>query len=942
MTSFWTALNSGMGRRSLCVVGLVVAALLLAFACVTARDAGVAQERAQAARLQEDARRYAAILDARLEAADAIVDALVDGDAGPDGLLLRERLEASRAFRGLLLLDPDADGMARSGSLAFELTPAQLATVRSGGSVVVSGVAGDDYASLHLLHRVRASGVERIGAFELSPRWLWQAGLDGAQRLHVLGPRGGMLFSSAEDAEGYGGLFQTTLQGLRPGHSRALGWQAGGREWSAAMTAFAPLDGYASPPLAVVAMEPRVPALARLATVGRVIPLLIVTGAGLVLVAAMMLMRAWLPALWALRRGLGDLRAERPVLLRAPDTHDEPRELLDHFNQTAESVQQRVETLRTLGEIDALLLGCSQFEAVLDGVLARIRSVTRCRVAGVTLVDDNAPLHGRIFLAARGGDALPVSRISIDESLVETLYACPQGLTVARSEPGRHSVLQPLIVAGANFFWVWPVFAGERLGAILAVGYEDPAQADASLAAYGTECALRVGAALSSSARAEALYRQAHFDPLTQLPNRVLFRDRLAQDLATVMAESGRGALLYVDLDHFKKINDSLGHDAGDQLLSITAQRLRACVKEGDTVARLAGDEFTVILRQVSDPASAAAVAERIIESLQMPVHIGGQDHHVRASIGVALYPDDGVEIDELMRNADLAMYRAKAMGRGKAAFFDRRMAMPNRIADSGLHRALKRREFSLYYQPQYNLADGSLVGIEALLRWQSTRDGLRGAQDFVPAAEESGLMVDIGGWVLEAACAQLAAWRAQGLEPPRIAVNLAPQQLRDREIVALTRRMLDKYGLPGSMLEFELKEGALADPDAASTLPELARLGVGLTLDDFGTGDSALGHLRRYPVRAVKIDRSFIENITDSSGSAALAETIIVMAHNLGKQVIAEGVETIEQLDFLRERGCDIVQGYYLARPLAAPAMAELLEGRRLRAHQGSAVAAG
>ncbi len=289
---------------------------------------------------------------------------------------------------------------------------------------------------------------------------------------------------------------------------------------------------------------------------------------------------AYVPALVSLRRGFADLKAERAVTLREASARDEARTLIDGFNQSAAAVLRRTHTLRTLGEIDALLLGSGELEEVLDGVLSRVREVTRCRAAGIALIDGNAPPHGRIFVAGRDGTPLPVSRVDIDAQLLETLQAAPQGLTVARCEDTRHSFLRPLLQIGAQFFWAWPVFAGDRLGAILAVGYDEASQADANLAGYGTECAMRLGAALSSNARAEALYHQAHFDPLTQLPNRLLFRDRLAQELAAVAADASRGALLYVDLDHFKKINDSLGHDAGDQVLAITAQR-SARLREG-------------------------------------------------------------------------------------------------------------------------------------------------------------------------------------------------------------------------------------------------------------------------------------------------------------------------------------------------------------------------
>jgi diguanylate cyclase (GGDEF)-like protein len=428
------------------------------------------------------------------------------------------------------------------------------------------------------------------------------------------------------------------------------------------------------------------------------------------------------------------------------------------------------------------------------------------------------------------------------------------------------------------------------------------------------------------------LYRQAHFDPLTSLPNRILFRDRLSQEIANATAGLSRGALLYIDLDHFKRVNDSVGHGAGDQLLTIVAQRLRSCVKDGDTVARLGGDEFTIILRNVADPSAARIVGERVIESLQLPVNIGGRDHFVAASIGITLFPDDGSTIDDVMRNADTAMYRAKELGRGCTMFFDPHMnakaALPT---ETGLHRALRRREFSLFYQPQFTVTSGALAGVEALLRWQTPRDGMRQPGEFVPAAEESGLIIDIGGWVLDAACAQLAAWRDAHIAPPRLALNVSAQQLKHSEFPKLVRRALDKYGLAPTLLELELTESVFADDAAGATLERLHQLGVHLALDDFGTGYSSLSYLRQYPIGTVKIDRTFLEEVPQNPASATLVETIVVMSHALGKRVVAEGIETAEQLEFLRERRCDIAQGFYLARPLSSQAVTELLQARTL-----------
>jgi EAL domain-containing protein (putative c-di-GMP-specific phosphodiesterase class I) len=303
----------------------------------------------------------------------------------------------------------------------------------------------------------------------------------------------------------------------------------------------------------------------------------------------------------------------------------------------------------------------------------------------------------------------------------------------------------------------------------------------------------------------------------------------------------------------------------------------------------------------------------------------------VPASIGITLFPDDAQSVEQLMRNADGAMYLAKNRGRNRAVFFDRRL-MANRFdpTQSGLHRALRRREFSLYYQPQFNLADGSLVGIEALLRWESPRDGLRPPADIIPAAEASGLIVDIGGWVLEAACSQLALWREQGISPGRLAVNVSVEQLKFAEFPRSVRRILDKHGIPPDLIEIEITESVFADEVAGGVLRQLADLGVRLALDDFGTGYSSLNYLRQHPIKVVKIDRSFLEDLPMNPASATLAETIITMAHALGKEVVAEGVETEEQMQFLRERRCDHAQGFYLAHPMPAAEMTKVLQLRR------------
>ena len=312
-------------------------------------------------------------------------------------------------------------------------------------------------------------------------------------------------------------------------------------------------------------------------------------------------------------------------------------------------------------------------------------------------------------------------------------------------------------------------------------------------------------------------------------------------------------------------------------------------------------------------------------------MNIAGRDHRVCASIGVTMFPDDGVTIEELMRNADLAMYQAKEGGRSREVFYSRTME-PGLAdtPDNSLLRALRRREFLLYYQPQFDVRDGSLVGLEALVRWQPPREALRYPGEFIPAAEESGLIVELGAWVLETACQQMAQWRDQGIAPRRMALNVSVQQLRQPDFARLVRRTLERSQLPADLLELEITESVFADEDARESMRTLAEIGVRLSLDDFGTGYSSLGYLREHPVQAIKIDRSFIDGVAVSATAATLASTMISMAHALGKQVVAEGVETAEQLDFLRERNCDAVQGFYLARPMPTAEIAEMLQSRR------------
>jgi diguanylate cyclase (GGDEF)-like protein len=938
----WAAVTSRMGRRIVLVLCACALVPVLVFGLLAARNANTFGSAAMDRYLTGFSQTNSRALRSRLGAAETIVQTLTARDVGYDGSALKQQVVNSRAFRSVVVVD--RDGLLPGGNAALRPNPAQLLALEAGQTVLLSAILKGQLPAVFMARAVSAAGFERLAYFEIAPDWLWKdisAGTNSPP-LTVVDAEGKLLLNSRDLPAETATMFaqNITLDGERGSLTRLLGWQAGSEEWRGVLT-HVPLvnEHITAVPWAVVAYDRQPTFTARAVSVWSTVPYVLALALLCAFLAALYLARRYAAPMALLRAGLPALQQRQ--FERLPlQGGEEPRALIDAFNRCSSSLEEQFYALETLGEIDQLLLGSADLEHVLDAILSRVQTVTRCHSVGITLRDADAPGRGRIYLAANGLTGLPVSRVELDDDMVTTLASEAGGLTVTRCEDTRHSFLRPMKEIGAEFFWVWPVIVSDRLEAILTVGYREAPVADPQVARCGGQFAERLAIALSKTARDARLYRQAHYDPLTALPNRLLFRDRLEQELTNATAGLSRGALLYIDLDHFKRVNDSVGHAAGDQLLTIVAQRLRAAVKDGDTVARLAGDEFTVILRNVTDPDAARAIADRINESLQMPVNIGGRDHLVSASIGITLFPDDATTIDELMRNADTAMYRAKDMGRGRVMFFDIAMTgKPSVPTETGLHRALRRREFSLFYQPQFAVSDGQLTGLEALLRWQTPRDGLRQPAEFVPAAEESGLIVDIGGWVIDTACAQLAVWRDQGIAPPRLAINVSMQQLKHAEFTKHVRRALDKYAINPALLELELTESVFADDSAGAALARLSQLGVHLALDDFGTGYSSLNYLRQYPVDTVKIDRTFLEEVPQNPASATLVETIVVMAHALGKRVVAEGIETIEQLEFLRERHCDVAQGFYLARPLATPAVTELLHARTMAAREASDV---
>lgn len=428
--------------------------------------------------------------------------------------------------------------------------------------------------------------------------------------------------------------------------------------------------------------------------------------------------------------------------------------------------------------------------------------------------------------------------------------------------------------------------------------------------------------------------QQANYDTLTGLANRSLLNDRLQQAILAAASYGTRLAVVFVDLDRFKFINDSLGHHVGDELLRAMAERLKSSVRESDTVARLGGDEFVLLINGQGDPEAVAVVLERMLSDISQPWTIAQGDFNVTCSIGVALYPDDGESADTLLKHADSAMYRAKEKGRNNFQFFTAELnaLITQRLElENKLRRALEREQFTLHYQPRIDMQTRRIVGAEALIRWQVADHEIVPPAKFIPIAEEIGLIAPIGKWVLRTACEQNKAWQDAGFEPFVVSVNVSARQFRQDSFVQVVAEVLQETGLEARYLEIELTESAVMH-DAEqfiAMLGELNDLGVQISLDDFGTGYSSLSYLKRLPVDRLKVDRSFVQDIATDADDATIVRTIIALGHNLGLKVVAEGVETEQQLEFLRTNHCDELQGYYFAMPMPVAEFARCVFSR-------------
>jgi len=668
----------------------------------------------------------------------------------------------------------------------------------------------------------------------------------------------------------------------------------------------------------------------------------------MMVVAGLALMLALLLSVNQMRRILVPLErfllgalaiAERDFSVRLnASSQDEFGRVALAFNSMADRLGLHFRTMERFSEIDRTILVSPDNGKVCKFALEALKDITGAELVSIGVAEPGSPGQLRIYsFDATGKELEPTTAITWNPD--PKLFNGPAAIWDWQEHPllpnGYLPVLRP---SSARVFMVQPILRSRRVWGLLVLGHSEEIALSKQRRALIRDIADRLAVALSTAERDRRLHVMAHLDGLTGLPNRQHLLTILDQELLQAQASASRAAVLFIDLDRFKETNDTLGHSAGDTLLKRASERIRASVREGDQVGRHGGDEFTVILNGLNSAKDAAYVARKLVKAMAKPFDVEGHKVYAGASVGIAIYPDDGDGGAELVKKADTAMYRAKENGRSRYAFFEQTMnvEMNRRVTlDRELRQGIENNQFELFYQPQFELATGRICAAEALLRWRHPVRGLLAPSTFIELAEETGLIEQLGMWVLREACMQHGRWIQEGVRIPRVAVNVSNRQLRQPEFVPSVYYTMAATHMEPDSLEIEVTESLIIDGGEAAiaALRALEKAAARVAIDDFGTGYSSFTYLKTLPASILKLDKSFMVNVTTDKDAATIASAIINMAHTLRKEVVAEGVETAEQLEFLRTAGCEKVQGYFLSPPLPANKLAALA---RLSANEG------
>ena len=892
--------------------------------------------------LQGASTNYGRMVYDRLLLADRLLrDAAGELSAGSTPAAAKAGL--GKLFRGVSLISPQNRAVPLFGDPADLMPPeaAALAQLRRGKSVLISSAVPGRNGRVLLVQALRPAAAElRLVAAEIDAIYLWGDAEDFPYMTSfcVLNEvYAGLHCPQPFHAEAIGMLIRDSAQSTKG----EFAWRDGQEKFLAGFQEMFLEPNFFAPRWIVVAAQPEAVALSPIATFSATFWGSVALSVLLVALLSLTQIRRTMVPLEQLIEGTRRLGGKDFATKVEVSGRDEFGELAEAFNAMAARLGRQFDALTALSKIDRAILSELDMDRIVEDVLLRLKGDFKAGCASISVIDQDSPERVRVHALVDDGTRPPVVRCSLHAEARETLRAVPGGLWMS-GEAARRTMQFCLENLSAQHFFTLPIIWKDELLGVVCLGYPLPGMLGGEDIAHIRDYADRVGVALSAAVREGQLYQQARTDVLTGLPNRFHFLDRLKQDIALAQREDRDLAVLFIDLDRFKNINDSLGHTAGDELLREAAARLRQCVRECDTVARLGGDEFTILIIPLPSAEAAGTVAEHIIAVLSKPYFAEMVESFVTASIGIAVYPADGASAEELMRNADTAMYRAKDSGRARYVFFEEAMnaeVVRRGTLERELRRAISERQFILHYQPQIDPRTGRARGVEALVRWRHPERGVVAPGQFIVAAEETGLITGIGHIVLVEACAQFRAWRDDGIELEYVAVNVSNRQFREENFVDTVEAALRTSAMPAECLELEITESILMDgaDTVVNMLARLKSLGVRIAIDDFGTGYSSMSYLEQLPFDTLKIDISFIRKIRDDGEGGTIVATIVAMAHALGKNVVAEGAETQAQIDFLRKHDCELVQGFYYSRPLPAAELAAFLS-RKLETRSASA----
>lgn len=677
-----------------------------------------------------------------------------------------------------------------------------------------------------------------------------------------------------------------------------------------------------------------------------------------VVYVSFLIIRQQMRPLDALMQGISRISASnfsQPVPVNGKD---EFGQLAVSFNQMSERLSTQFNVLKALAEIDQLILSRLKMHDIIKVVISRANDIIDSDSVSITLLTNKTNSEDITLKDIASNDMITKNIVSKENASHATMYtAAPkinngiseqnyqintdilktlsekQLIQLDQNKTPLHGYVRPLINDGFKHFLIIPIRNQGNNLAFLCFAYNQQPILSTMVKEWGVEFSDRIAVAFANASWEKQLYHQAHYDSLTGLPNRLMFNDHLQYTINNAQRDGSTPVLLFLDLDGFKYINDSLGHMVGDNLLKEIAHRISACLRKSDTVARLGGDEFVVILSGYHEIASFSLVktVKKILSEICKPIVLEKNSLRITGSIGIAIYPQDGNNIESLLKNADVAMYEAKKQGRAQYQFYSEELnssMLKNLLLDADLHNALENNELQLYYQAKIDTKTGLIIGAEALMRWIYPGKGIIAPRVFIPLIEQSGLIIPIGNWLIQEACRQNKEWQDKGLAKIPVSVNLSAHQFKHETLLADIRQVLECSKLEAQYLEIEITESMAMEnfEQSVKTVSEIKDLGISFSIDDYGTGYSSLEYIRDFPVDILKIDRAFIINLVQSYKEQAIVKSTIIMAHDLGLKVIAEGVENEEQHLMLKQMGCDEIQGFFFSKPVPASDFENLL----------------